>query len=741
MTAIMVYAGPSFARDLLDANTPKVPNIEAAIKLDGFLDEPAWKSALQLTLDYESSPGNNLPALVDTRMYLFEDGDTLYVAFEADDPNPEEIRSYLRERDALWNDDYVGILIDPFNDGRRAYGFFATPLGVQSDISRNEDATDDDKYDDSWDAIWDAQGRIHEKGYTVEFAIPLSQLRFPNASGEQTWKVFAARAYPRSDAFEFSNRPVDRDNTCKVCQYQDIRGFETVAPTRDLEIVPTLTVIRSDVADENWTLLTGKPAFDGGVSVRWGVTPDVTASFALNPDFSQVEADVAQLDINQQFALEYPEKRPFFLQGSEYFSTQVNALFTRTIVDPRYGAKITGRRDGHTFGMFVAEDEATNLLIPGTYESNTSSIDSRSQSLAARYSYNFGPATAGALLTSRDSDGYQNRLASIDGVWNVSDQDSLQLQYLHTETEYPDWVATEFAQPTGLFSGSASAFRYRHDGEDWSWFTIYRNYDKDFRADSGFVPNVGYDWQKAGVARKWWGSQGNWWNLIRLQADWDVSHDSDGRVMSRESELRLEVNGGYSSELSVKGSRGRELWKDVLYEKNGLNFNAGMKPVSGLYLAVGGYVGDEVDYSNDRLADSLYLQPSVEWSINKHLYLSTNYTFSRMDSKSGPNIYVARLADMRLAWYFNVRSYLRLTLQKQDIRLNQDEYIEAISPDYVSNGLQLLYSYKLNPQTVFFLGYADNHIDDYSLANNVLTDRTFFMKIGYAWMPDASIFH
>jgi hypothetical protein len=361
--------------------------------------------------------------------------------------------------------------------------------------------------------------------------------------------------------------------------------------------------------------------------------------------------------------------------------------------------------------------------------------------LAARYSYNFGPATAGALLTSRNSDGYKNRLGSIDGVWNISDQESLQLQYLHTETEYPDWVVAEFDQPTGLFSGSAAAFRYRHDGEDWTWFAMYRNYDKDFRADSGFVPNVGYDWQKGGFARKWWGDQDNWWNLIRLQAEWDVSHDSDGRLMARDFELRLSVNGVYSSEFSAEVSSGRELWKDVLYEKKRLNFEARIKPRSGLYLSAGGHVGDEVDYSNDRLADSLYFQPVVEWNINKRLYLSTDYTFSRLDSKSGSNIYVARLADVRLAWYFNVRSYLRLTLQQQDIRRNQAEYIETITPDYVSTGSQLLYSYKLNPQTVFFLGYADNHIDDYGLAHNVLTDRTFFMKIGYAWMPEASIFH
>ncbi len=719
-------------------SVPKVPNIQADMDIDGRLDESAWREALTMTMDYESEPGENLPAKVKTRMYLFEDGATLYVAFEADDPDPSKIRAYLRERDAIWNDDYIGVLIDPFNDSRRAYGFAVSAVGVQADLLRNEDVDD---YDDSWDAIWRSAAQIHDNGYTAEFAIPLSQFRFPLSSGEQIWRIFGTRGYPRSQGYEFSTFPVHRDIKCKICQYQEIRGFADAKPTRDLQIVPTVTVIRSDVADENWSLSTGKPAFDEGVSVRWGLTPDITASFALNPDFSQVESDVGQLDINQQFALQYPEKRPFFLEGSDYFSTPVDAVFTRTIVDPRYGAKVTGRRDEHTFGMFVAEDEVTNLLFPGTYSSDTGAIDSRSRSLVARYNYNFGPANAGALITSRDGDGYRNRVGAIDGYWSLTEQDTFRAQYLHSETEYPDLLAVEHGQPLGSFSGYGVAARYKHDGEYWSWFTMYEKYDDNFRADSGFVPTVGYDWQMGGFSRRWWGDDGMWWNSVRLRADWDISHDSTGQVKGRAAELRLSVNGAYSSEFSVEGGMGRELWKDVLYEKKGFNFNASMKPLSGLFLEVHGSVGDQIDYSNARLADQLWLRPRAEWNVNKNLFMGVDYTVSKLDSKMGPNIYDAQLIDARLTWHFNIRSFVRATLQHQNIRRNQDEYTEIVTPHYRSNGLQFLYSYKLNPQTVFFLGYADNHIDDNDLANNVLTDRTFFMKIGYAWMPEASLFN
>lgn len=741
---LCLAAYPSNAAQLVAADVngdaypiPLVPSLEGAIQLDGALDEPLWEKALQISLDYEVEPGENKPAAVRTRMYLFEDGATLYVAFEADDPDPSKIRAYLRERDEIWNDDYVGILIDPFNDNRRAYGFLANPLGIQSDISRNEDNGD---YDDSWDAIWEVTGRIHDRGYTVEFAIPLSQFRFPLSAGEQVWKVYGARNFPRSEGFEFATTPVERGNNCRICQYKEVRGFAGAKPTKDIEIVPTVTLVRADVADDTGSggLVNGNFESDQGVSIRWGITPDVTASFAINPDFSQVEADVAQLNINQQFALYFPEKRSFFLEGADYFSTPINAVFTRTVADPRYGAKLTGRRGDHTFGMFVAEDEITNLIFPGTFGSDSDVIEARSRTLVTRYSHNFESANAGVLLTNRQGTDYQNTVGGFDGNWNVTKQDNIRVQMLRSETEYPQALAAQYDQPTGRFSGSGTSARYLHEGQNWFWFTMYRQFDDEFRADNGFVPRVGHRWQMGGLGRNWWGTEKNWWNRIKLRADWDISHDDAGQVLEREAELRFEVLGSYSSNMSVGISNGQRRWNGVMYKGNFLNFAGSVAPLRGLNLGIMAWGGEEVDTDNNRLADSLTIRPLIEWNVNKHLLLRFNYVKSTLDTREGSSIYDATLLDGRATWHFNARSFFRLTIQDQDIKRNQDEYLDAVDLRDTSRGLQLLYSYELNPQTVFFLGYSDNHSNDGTFMRNAMTDRTFFMKIGYAWMPEAT---
>src|SRR5690606_11659928 len=159
------------------------------------------------------------------------------------------------------------------------------------------------------------------------------------------------------------------------------------------------------------------------VTVSWGITPDLTANLTLNPDFSQVEADVAQLDVNNQFSLFFPETRPFFLDGADYFATHLNAVFTRTVADPDVGAKLTGRSPTSTYGVFLAEDAVTTLLFPGPLTSSNHLLDQSNRVLVGAYSHAFGEnaSTIAALVTSRSGDGYSNEVAGIDGRIRISD--------------------------------------------------------------------------------------------------------------------------------------------------------------------------------------------------------------------------------------------------------------------------------------------------------------------------------
>ncbi len=714
---------------------PDLPSTTATIHIDGIMDDAAWADAIPIKINIETRPAENTPAPVETTAYLVEDGQSLYIAFDAKDPEPHKIRAYLRDRDSAWNDDFVGIVIDTYGDERRAFEFFVNPLGAQMDLT-NDDVNQ--REDESWDAIWDSAGKINEDGYIVEIEIPLNQLRFPNVDGKQTWGVDLLRFYPRDHRYRFSNNTQDRSVNCYLCQFQKIQGLEGVEPGRDLEVVPTLTALQSSTTDDAGVVPLSSDSVDAevGLNVRWGITPDLTANLAINPDFSQVEADAAQLDINNQFALFFPEKRPFFLEGADYFRTPVRAVFTRTVANPSAGTKLTGKRGKNTFGVFLAQDDLTNLIFPGATSSDSESLAQENTAFVGRYSRSFGESsTVGALLTSRTGDDYHNTVGGFDLRWKINDQHSVRAQYLRSDTEYPLDIATEFDQPLDSFDGHAAHAGYDYDSRNWFAFLRHVEQSAGFRADAGFVPRVDISQQVVGLGRIWHGDEGNWFSQIRLSGDWDIAHDDQGRLLEREVEAYLNVSGPMQSHFEIGALNRDTLANDVLFEETKLSAFAEFQPRGGLLLGVWSRVGDQVDFDNTRLGDEVRIDPFVRWNVNRHLLLRYDGVFVKLDTKDGARIFDAAVHDVRLTWQFSMRSFLRLTTQFQDIERNQASYTDTVDSRSRDVGRQLLYSYKINPQTVFFLGYSDSLIDDDNLSGLTTTDRTWFMKIGYAWTP------
>jgi hypothetical protein len=721
------------------ANVADLPRTDSDFSIDGVLDEVAWSSALRVDLDVETDPGENLEAAVATRAFLIEDGENLYVAFEADDPEPQAIRAYLRDRDTAWGDDYVGILLDTFNDERRAFEFYVNALGVQMD-KIHDDTTGGRQweYDASWDAIWDSAGQVTDDGYIVEIRIPLSQLRFPDADGVKTWGFNLKRIYPRDRTYRFSNNSRDRDRSCLLCQISKLRGLEASRPSRDIEIVPTLTA--------SWNSTTEDPGFvpldsadaevDAGVTMRWGITPDLTASFTVNPDYSQIEADVAQLDVNTEFTLFFPEKRPFFLEGSNYFQTPIDAVFTRTISSPDVGMKLTGKRGHSTFGVIAAQDEVTNLLFPDVYGSETDYIEDSNTAFVGRYSYGFdGTSSLGALVTVREGSDYHNYVAGVDGRWKINDQHSLEFQHLESTTEYPLDLAIEYEQPLDEFDGHATSFEYEYDSRAWSGEIRVEDSSAGFRSDSGFVQRVGGTQYATRIGRTYYGGTDDWWTRIRINLHHNWFDEEDGTLGTRDTRLRAGIGGPWQSWTQLHLVEGKERHEGVLYDKNRVNLFTEFIPAAGLELMFFVSIGDEVDYSNDRQGKIRWIEQTSNWNISRNLLLRLQSTISSLKTQDDERVFDAALVDSRLTWQFSVRSFLRLTVQYRDVERNPDVYLEEVEEREKSVGRQLLYSYKLNPQTVFFVGYSDRYLDNDNLDSLTAEDRTWFMKVGYAWTP------
>jgi len=722
------------------AEIPDLPRLNGEIEIDGVLDATEWAGAAIVDLDIETQPAENGPAAVATTVYLIEDGENLYLGFDAKDPNPQAIRAYMRDRDSLWNDDHVGIALDTYNDGRRAFQFYANPLGVQMDKIHNDvqSSGGNGGGDTSWDAIWDSAGQIHDAGYVVEMRIPLSQLRFPAGAGKKIWGYDLVRAYPRDRSYRLSNNPQDRNRSCYLCQVATLQGLEGSQPSRDIEVVPTLTASQQDTTDEPGVIpmQSGETEIDGGLTVRWGVTPDLTANLAINPDFSQIESDVLQLDVNNRFALFFPEKRPFFLEGADYFKTPMDAVFTRTMSDPEVGVKLTGKRGPHTFGMVLAEDAETNLLFPGVFSSDSETFDQSNTALVGRYSFGFANTSSlGVLLTARNGDDYENIVAGIDGRWKFNDQHAIEFQHLDSTTEYPAAAAIEFEQPLDRFSGDATKIRYEYDSRNWFANASYEDLSSGFRADSGFIRQVGSEEYGTAIGRVWHGTEETWWNRVRASAHFEYTTDEDGRMLEHENTLRVGFGGALQTWFQFALVSDREFWEGVTYDRQSLRAYFEIQPRGGLSIAMLGVVGDRVDYSNDRLGKTRRLEPRLNWNISRNLLLRLNGVYAELDTLDNEEIFSAVVADARLTWQFNLRSFLRLTAQVTDVERNEALYIEEVDAHSRDVGRQLLYSYKLNPQTVFFLGYSDQYVDEDNLDGLTVSDRTWFMKIGYAWTP------
>ncbi len=361
----------------------RIPRIEERISVDGVLDEAAWGAAWSMTLDYEVDPGENTPPQAATEVFVYHDANRLYVGFRVDDPEAGAIRAHLADRDNFGPDDAVGIVLDTFNDERRNYLFMVNPMGVQFDVIETMDGHT------PWDGIWASAAAITDDGWTAELEIPFSTLRFQRSETAQTWGFDAVRMYPRNLSHQMGSFARDRSNNCYLCQAHKIEGFAGVSPGKNLEIVPTLTASRTDTRDElpDGAMEGGDPEVELGATVRWGFTPNLTLSAALNPDFSQVEADALQLRVNRPFAIFFPELRPFFMEGADFFATTFDAVYTRMMRDPAWGLKLTGKEGDHTVGAYVVKDDVTNLIIPGSESSAFTSLDQGNTSTVLRYRY------------------------------------------------------------------------------------------------------------------------------------------------------------------------------------------------------------------------------------------------------------------------------------------------------------------------------------------------------------------
>jgi hypothetical protein len=455
--------------------TPRLDDPD--VDVDGYLDEAVWERAAVLGGFTQYEPSEGIPAREDTEVRVFVARDAIYFGVRALDSGMGEIRATLAERDEYTrNDDFVRFILDTFDDQRRAYVFSVNPYGVQHDGLWVEGGGGHRGYgppiDENPDFIWESSAHMGDGGWTAEVKIPFKSLRFPERD-VQSWGFNVTRTIQRR-GFQQSWAPLTSDVANKLTQSGHLEGLQDLDAGMFLEINPVATGKRVGLYDEEvGALVDDGLEEDFGLNVTYGLTSNLTLDGTVNPDFSQVEADAGQIAVNERFALFFPEKRPFFLEGTEIFSLPKQLIYTRSIVDPVAGAKLTGKVGSLNVGYLGAVDD----------------VDDGSDAVVniVRARKDIGESsTLGMLYTDRTRSGaHYNRMGGLDARFVLGGRYTLTLLGAGSRTADPG------SDEGQVFSGSYLVAGLQRAGRTFSFSAEVEDAAPDFRAGSGFLRRIG----------------------------------------------------------------------------------------------------------------------------------------------------------------------------------------------------------------------------------------------------------
>lgn len=767
------------------ARPNKIPIITTPVVIDGRPDEEMWKSAAVFKDFYQTSPGDNIAPSRPTEAYMMYDEKHLYIAFKCWDEK-DQIRASVAKRDNVTGEDNVRVWLDTYDDQRRAYILAFNPFGIQQDGIYTEGQGSDF----SVDIVMESKGVIEDWGWSVEIMIPFKSLRYAAGPGKN-WGFNAARNIDRfNDEFD-QWMPDDRSINGFLIKSGKITGLDSIKYERTLELTPSITLSQTsrrvpaiEFAAGRWVNHPIKQ--DIGLTLKYSISPNVTLDAAINPDFAEIEADAPVITANQRFPIFFQEKRPFFLEGADVFQTPLSIYHSRSIVDPDFAAKLTGKTGKNSFGFMVASDKA-----PGNFDENDRSVARNQEFLdknalfgVFRIKRDFGKENhIGFFGTYRSFPEQKNALASVDAKIKVNPTTTAQFQVVGTssrrcffENSFEPVVDPIQAQRnreicgTGLTStnprenGTFNNFRIGnatgyyanvdHYTDQNGWFAEIGGRTKDFRADVGFTRRTDTNFAffvhrnstksnpKAAIIRA------NWAKFTGLDYDWK------GRMqrfragsnvgLSLQRSMFAFIEGGfaheklYEEEFGLKrmptrpgrffGDGVRTAWQQFFYAEMNQKLN---KQIS--YFISGNYTNNAFDFFfpagngqiNPGAGKQFGAETQIDWKPVDALTTSISYEKSRLvRNDNRVRSFDSDLVSLRATYSFTRFIFTRMRLDYDSTRRN-----------YAG---QLLFAYTPSPGTAFYAGYNDNFnynginsIDDQLVPGFHRNSRTFFIRASY----------
>jgi hypothetical protein len=727
---------------------PPIPIRRASspIKIDGDLSDPAWKDAAAVEPFYETSPGDNTPPKVRTMAWVAYDDRYFYLAVRCDDPQPDKIRAPYVDRDqVVGTDDNVAIFLDTRNERRSAMEFRINPRGIQADGMWNEANFNEDF---SPDFYYDTAARITATGWEGEFRIPFSSLRYPDAD-PQTWGLMIWRNYPRDFRYGIYSNPIPRGSNGYLVHMREMVGISGLPQGIHFVVAPHVTASQNasprDPADIRSDFESEPVDEDGGIDAKLIPNPDLVLDVAVNPDFSQIESDVAQIGVNQRFALFYPEKRPFFLEGVDLLDTRIRAVYTRTITNPAWGARATGQLGKAAYTVLTGKDDGGGLVIlPGPTFSDFAPQDFESVFGIARIRRDLGGSFLGFLFTDREVDGGgHNRVLGPDFQWTPNQKDQVSGQLLYADTTTPDRPELAAEWDGRELAGAALDAGWRHVTPTAFWRVDYRDFDEEFRADNGFVPQVGY--REATSAFGWNFFPNGFWNFVSPSIGQDYVEDRGGSLLTRRLVAEIDFQGRRNLAGFVAYMTDTIRFSDLLFDRKQVQWSVQVDPSRRVpRVGIFGFLGDEVDFENARPGDGGDLGIMGTFRPQDHLQFDLNADRRWLDVEADgrkQRLFTAIVARLKATYTFSARSFVRLVGQYVETERDPALYGFPVAAKEGGFDGSALFGYKLNWQSVLFFGYGQSSVLAPELASGVETNRfelvpvsrELFLKVSYAF--------
>jgi len=694
--------------------------------IDGRLDDPVWRSATMLSQFVQQAPLDGAPATEETEIYIAYDSDNLYFGFYLHYADPTIMRANRVDRDTAYLDDLMTVYFDTFMDQQRTYDFDVNGYNVQGDGILNSGGSRGrmspiPPADRSWDTLFYSGTQIVADGYTAEMAIPFKSIRYPQqAPGvEHRWGFQIVREVKAKNQESIVWAPMSRDVQTFMSQMGVLEGMTDLSTSRNLEILPTVTTVHAGSLNTTGDFVNDTTP-EAGLNVKYGVTSNLTADFTVNPDFSQIESDRPQIDVNQRFPLFYQELRPFFLEGAEIFdfTSPINFVHTRTIVDPNFGGKVTGKVGRTTLGFLVADDTAAGKRD----DPSDPALGENAKVTIGRARYDlYSESHIGATFTDREFLDSYSRVAVLDGQFRLGR--ATRLNFIAAQSQHRDEAGNERDGPAlGAFLG--------HTGRNFTASTFFGRTDPDFRTDVGFVRRVDQQRNFTNIGYRWWPE--HWIINWGPTANYQLSFNHAG---IREDEV---MGGGVNFEFA-KNIRTHIKADQTLERFGGINFHKTTYHVSAststnrLFTLRGSFTaGDEIYFD----PENPYLGRTKQTRLSTVLRPTPRLT-SQLDLNT------SRFTDIRVGAkeVFHVkilRALSTFTFTDRMLVRNITEY-NSFSRKL---GLNILLNYRLNALTVFYVGYDDHYrqadlipdlMDDEFFPATAFrrTNRAVFMKLQY----------